>query len=335
MRRIVKILVMLLAVTSLCGMSVCAVQGAEFLDFLTGGEGRIEGSGAETKEDAVRIYIEGLVEQNVPKMLSACAVETYAKNYRLDRQIDNIGNINFLQSGYLPNNGDFSFQLNVENRREQLVKMIRYQYLTMTKSKAQTAETITMEGYDSGADMVADMFGEENLEIRFDGDIFPGCLITGRILSYSGLDPMGFTAYIDGAERIDCMAALLWVNEELYYLTLGVERYDGKWYVTPFNHLANLIGLDYYCGGMQMVAGDIDVSPEEYREGLDSILHDEELNTVLGKVDQALDSLDIEAIFSSTPREIWGITYEDAYDAAFAEYLSPDELAFFEALRQS
>ena len=292
-------------------------------------------TGFATKEDAARAYIEGLIGHDVQQMLSACALETYVKHYDLERQIERLRSLPPIASNaYLPANGDLAYQINLETRRSELTKMIQYQYLSMTGVDIdRRISPVILEDNSSAGDLISSVFGPEITEISMEGDVFPGYLLSPLMLEGNGQWGGAMAAYADHADRIDSVAAILRIDGELFLLTLGTECFDGTWYVTNFNILQNIMGMDMYTGGL--VPMEVGISDEEVRALMDIIQNDENLNAIFGKVENAFSSLDLEEIFAvSDLNNIRRESYTQALDTAVREYLTEEELAYLSAIME-
>jgi len=293
------------------------------------------GSGFETKEDAARAYIQGFINHDVQQMLSACALETYVDHYDLERQIERLRSLPPISTyGYLPANGEFAYQINLETRRSDLTRMIRNQYLSLTGSDIQQLSgNVILDDYDSAADLISSVYGPENAQVTMEGDILPGYLLSSLMLTATGQWGGAMTAYADRAERIDSVAAFLRIDGTLYVMTLGTECFDGKWYVTPFNLLQNIMAMDVFTGGL--VPMEVGISDEEVQALMDTIFQDERLNSIFQKVEEALSSLDLEEIFAvSDVQTVRKDSYAQAFEDALNAYLSEEERAYLNAIME-
>ena len=201
----------------------------------------------------------------------------------------------------------------------------------MTKSKVQPGEIVQLQDYSSASELVSDMFGQADLEISLVGDILPGYLFSPLMLSPNGQWGPASTAFADHADRIDAVGALLRINGEIFLLTLGTECYDGQWYVTAYNPLQIMMGMEAYSGGLAQM--DVSVSDEEITETLEGIRNDKHINEVFQKVENALSSLDLEEIFAVSD-ELSQIRsyYEETFNKTIKEYLSEEDLEYLDAI---
>lgn len=336
MKKHLKSLIVMLVMIVMCSTAAYTAYGSEDMQQPGGGTERIEGSGWDTKEEAARAYIEGLMEQDVSKMLSACAVETFVEHFDLVRQTERNGAfMPVYNDSYLPLNGEFSYQLNLERRRSQMTDLILYQYLAMTKSEAsEVMSPVMLEPGQSAADLLSQIYGPEDLEITLEGEILPTCLVSPEMLSVAVQRVAAMNAYVDHADQLDSVAALLRVNGESYLLTLGTECFDGKWYITNYNHFLLVMGMDSRTGGLVPISATVDLRGETLQDALDAALTDEKLNAILTKFEEAKASLDIEQIFSG-PRDEWMAAFETAYSAAVSEYLSEEDMEYMEMIMEN
>ena len=101
----------------------------------------MEGEGADTPEDAVKIYLDGLAANDIDQMLSAFAVESYTENYSLAKEVEQLSAYTPAMKN-LPPVSDFSRRINNETRRAQIMEWIRCHYLVITGSKAMDEENL-------------------------------------------------------------------------------------------------------------------------------------------------------------------------------------------------
>ncbi len=297
----------------------------------------VEGEGFETQEEAVSSYIIGLIDGSVEEMLAACAVETYVDNYDPEKQIARNGALmppttnNF----YLPAADPLSRELNIETRRAALASTMKFQYLNIIKSAIVSPEfagkPLPLKDFDSAADMLGKLYSDEPVEIEYTGMIIPAGMITDKFYTYQMQLNIARAAYADNAQQLSSVAAILFVNDEPYLLTLGTERYNDRWYVTGNNMLASVLGLNILTGGMCSVTEALGLSREEVEELYDELLSDGEYIGLMQKLNGIIGDVDIDAIFSLPDDQVKG-AFEEAYQKVVYEELTEEERQYIEEM---
>ncbi len=297
----------------------------------------VEGPGFDTQEEAVTNYIIGLIDGSVEEMLSACAVETYVDNYDPEKQIARIGALMppTTNTFFLPAADPLSRELNIETRRAALASTMKFQYLNITKSALVTPEfaarPVPLKDFDSAADMLGQLFGNEPVEIEYTGMIIPAGMITDKFYTFQLQLNLARAAYADNAQQLSSAAAILFVDDEPYLLTLGTERYNDKWYVTGNNVLGSVLGLDTFSGGMCSVTEALGLSREEVEELYEELLSDGEYISLMEKLNGIIGDVDIDAIFSLPEDQVKG-AFEEAYQKIVYEELTEEEREYIEEM---
>ncbi|MEX1308571.1 MAG: zinc ribbon domain-containing protein [Eubacteriales bacterium] len=99
------------------------------LNALPNGQGSIEGRGYRNPTDAGEAYLLGLKNQDFDAMISTFAVESYHKNCNFQAQLERYSAYRPNFPILLPNDNDFAYHLNLENRKKQIVQNIINQYM--------------------------------------------------------------------------------------------------------------------------------------------------------------------------------------------------------------
>ncbi len=286
--------------------------------------GKTEGSGFDTPEEAAEAYIQGMINWDVSEMLAACAVETYAENYDLAKQIERVKAMQPVSNTLMLNADPFAYQLNVETRRTFLTRMMKSQYLTMADPElARLFAPVPLSGQDSAADLVAEYYTSDSPEIRFTGMFVPPVLLISNYYAERSQYNMAFSAYTDNAQQIGAVAALIYVNDDLFLLTLGTERYGDKWYVTANNMLAAMLGLDSQSGGMCSATEALGLSVKEVEALYDELLSDGKLMELTHRIEEKTGEVDISAIFE-LPQDERGDAFAEAYASVYGSLTKKD-----------
>ena len=303
-------------------------------------EARIEGDGFDTETEAAEAYIRGLTEWDLQQVLSACAVESYVDSYRMDKQIERIGAMQTpVSSGYMPLHNDFTRTMNIENRRSTLVQLMKRQYLNLIGSPVVSEMSdrmmITLKDFDSVEDMMEQVYpATEVPEVSFTGMFLPPTLLTDRFYTSQNQYGMALNAYIDGAQQLSSVAALIDVGGEYYLLTLGTERYGDKWYVTSMNVLSILLVLDGYTGGICSVSDVTGLTREQTDAMYEQMFSDGRAMELTQAVSEAIGSIDTGAIFALPEEEMKG-AYEEAYMEAIGSSISEEDRQYIESLTKA
>ena len=284
-------------------------------------ERRWEGDGFDTPEEAVTAYIIGLIDWDIEEILSTCAIETYIDNYDFEKQIDRTGRMlspanGGYQSGYIPCEDGLGRQLNVEIRRSQFVQTVIAQYLYMTKSKFLTGRNlpaVNLLDYDSASEMVEEYTVEEGPDILYKGMILPAAFLSDRYYSQNIQYNLMNTAFVDGARQLVSLGAVVFVKDEPFLMTFGVERFGDKWYITQSNLLSSLLVLNP-SGGACSLTDIADLTAEDVENLYDAFLFDGRLIELTQGINEKIGETDPEDIFSLPEEE-----REDAFNEVYLE----------------
>ena len=286
-------------------------------------------SGYETANEAAEAYISGFIHQDMEEILSACAIETYVDHFDLAKQVERLQYISAANFPYLPVQGDFSRQLDIEIRRNALTQMARYQFLRFNGSRIMDDDVfgmpITLKDHPSAEALVEELYSSEEPEIVFDGTFISPLVLSNNFYMFPNQRNRYYTAQADNAEAFTSVAALLSVDGEAWVMTLGVERFDGKWYVTQNNSLSSILGLSMISGGV--FPADLDNLSGIARE----YLSDEAFRAALDHVSEIVEGLDAAETFTM-PKEEGPAAYQEAVLNALREGLAPEETALMEKI---
>ena len=266
------------AVTFLLGIAVMAtiVAGLWFAGIVKLGVGnqgtkKIEGDGYATPEEAAMAYVEALKEQDLDKMLSTFAVETYCEKYNTEDHIRRVGSYSitdYLTNPISPASINILKDKNAGIRQSDLIRSINYLLLALT---------ICYEKYDLGKDteileevlsgnsvfnsdssnkldpdqIVSDlcMFPDTS-SIQIEGIIYPEDL-SQLYLQSANLSNMKTNADIMGAEGFKSLGVLFSMGTKRYLATMDTVRYNGRWYnLKGTGMFSTFLGLSITSGGV-------------------------------------------------------------------------------------
>lgn len=244
-----------------CGAAVGAILLAVIL-FVTGvlsfvGTATIEGPGFATPEDAAKAYLMGLQDQDVEAMLSAFAVESYAQRYDFSAMVERIRSYQPAFEMRLPGANEYTQQLNIEGRRNQIVNQIIIQYMTYNTPEAlNDYAPVTFEDSAAIAAFV------EKLEDDMQDYVFADIEITGTMqpedmsemyLADVNQQNIARQAEIFGADADDVANVVITFEADGHEWVFCPQaiRYDGKWYLQSLQgNIAVLIAMSPYTGGI-------------------------------------------------------------------------------------
>gem|GEM_PF-1352775 len=206
-------------------------------------ENKTEGDGFDSPEDAVKAYLEGLRDGDLPRMISAFAIESYVENFKIE---------SFIMwypytTGYViePNANEFVASLNVETHRRYVTDMIMNQYLFLC---------------GLGSDPSVNRLGIDRLRGRSMKDEADVSQFVGQFNKYlnepefntikitelsmandEGLpddilenlqSSIEFTAEYLGADRLVSGSVVFSLDEKEFLMYCDAAKYGGKWYLS-------------------------------------------------------------------------------------------------------
>ena len=224
----------------------------------TEGYKKMEGVGFDSPEAALGAYINGLKNNDIDQMLSAFAIETYAKNYSVQKFVERVKMFS-PSVNYVPVISDFSERLNIETRRAEIMTLIHNNYLALEKSKivfgANTMSNINMDQYESEEELVNDIFLTDDSivlkSIDFKNEFIDPAELTDKYDTEANQKVMMNHIYTYGGEDAASTAAVLYCNGEAFLLMADAVKYDGKWYLDYLGgNISSLLNFNYALAGM-------------------------------------------------------------------------------------
>ncbi len=216
-----------------------------------------EGPGAATAEDAVRLYFQGVREENLSKMLSAFAVETYAANYSLEAYLERMGAYLPSMTTQLPQTNPLFDAINVETRKAEIVGRISYQLLAIDMPDLDLTKTTAFpraEGQTPIADFLA-LFEKNTRRLSLSSCLvigfFPAWLFPEQYGSELNQKNMDRQRKIVGADEMGSTVACVIARGRLYVFCCDTVRYGDRWYILNFGgNIGSLLGISLQTGGM-------------------------------------------------------------------------------------
>lgn len=217
-----------------------------------------EGEGSATPEEAVALYLEGVQEESLPKMLSAFAIETYAAGFDWGAQLERIKmysaatmNIKF------PKTNPLFEAINVEARKSEIVGGIAVQFTAFQMPEMDYYAPVTFTGDDADAQVAAfvQQFEETTRSLTL-AKLIPVGFVEPSLLSEIYEDErnqgnLAKLAAIYGADEIQSKAACLMMSGKPYLLCCDTIRYGEKWYMLGLGgNIGQILGLSVTSGGI-------------------------------------------------------------------------------------
>ena len=259
------------------GMALIAALGAALFAgglLRFGGSGkkttRVEGDGFETPEAAITAYAEALQAQDVERMISCFAVESYAENYDAVKACERMGVIMpqdaLWNKPLAPTESDFVAKLNVEKRRSEVLdvivrhsvvlayysggegnegfydamQMIPVTYSDLDDAEKERAIRETLQAMQTIPDLSA-------MQI---GTTYEPYELSNNYLNTANLRQIKRSADTFNAEGVKSVALMPTLNGRTFILTLDAVRFQGRWYLLGAGNLSILLNTDTYHGGL-------------------------------------------------------------------------------------
>jgi len=224
-----------------------------------------EGEGADTPEGAVRIYLEGIQQMDLAKMLGAFTIETYAEKSLFDEQLMRARAYYFSLPIKFPASNELLAALNVETRKNDLITSIIvqlfrfhmpeyevYQHTPFAPGPAMAREVSAfIDKLNDGLEALT----MQTLEI--DG-FYPPALASALYDTPGNKSRLVSAAEMHGAEEVQSVIALFTVEETRYMLCSDAIRYGEKWYILHLNgHIGNILALPPTAGGFAVTRFEV------------------------------------------------------------------------------
>ncbi|MBR5970018.1 MAG: hypothetical protein IK016_06665 [Lachnospiraceae bacterium] len=215
---------------------------------------KVEGAGFNSPEEAITAYAEAFKEQNLEKMMSTFAVETYCERYDANeytRWMSAITPQNYMDQPTAPTTDPFTRELNIESRRGSLAESFRYHKLAILSATCTDNEVKAL--LDESLETGVALHGDENIirlasevtrynassianvEISIGETLQPEEL-SNEYVSLTSLRRMKRHADVCRADGFKSVAIVLNIDGEKAVLCMDTVRYGDKWY-------------NLYCGG--------------------------------------------------------------------------------------
>lgn len=213
-----------------------------------------EGPGCSTAEEAVLLYLDGLKSGDLPKMLSAFAIETYVKNFDFTAQLKRLqAYIPSMPISY-PNANNLMMAINVESRKQDIVNRVKMQFVTLCMPDLEQYTQSSLQSDDEVIILVNQLQDGLNgvtlQNLQFTGFIAPS-LLSEIYNDERTQDMMNKQSIIYGADELCSVVALFSIDETPYIFCCNALRYNDNWYLESLSgHIGAIIGLSVASGGI-------------------------------------------------------------------------------------
>lgn len=230
------------------------------------GNEKIEGDGFDTPEEAALAYLKGLKEGDFEQVLSAFAVETYVKNYRLDKQIDGRWQYS-LSDSFVPSVSEYTKKLNIEMRRHEIFRNIQEGYLSLIGLTSGGQETLTEN--ISGDEILDELFALNAVTcfnaIDYDGTFTNLAYLVDKYWNASNSWEEQVEDWTQkkldwsGTDNLEWLAVNFTYAGIPLAINMSVVQYDQKWYIFELGRVySSLLGFSSISGGGIIYSDEFD-----------------------------------------------------------------------------
>lgn len=200
-------------------------------------EQKHEFAGANTPEEAVQHYLEGLAKQDLYTMISAFAIETYVQEYDIAALLERLGAYMPTSTIHYPNANDLFTAINVESRKAEVVHMITLQQnaMLLPELAADRPLVLSDEKSPDAADFIKDM---ENALQKASPTDESGLIafiaptdMSDLYANERNMENMARRAAICGADELQSVIAVFTYGENTFAMCCDVIRYGDMWFM--------------------------------------------------------------------------------------------------------
>lgn len=243
-----------------CLMLVCACVPLVALAEAT----PYEGPGWETPEAAVEMYLEGLREQDIAKMISAYAVETYVDHFDLQALLTRIGAYTTGMSPRLPNANPLLRDINVEARKNEIMQSIVLQLSAICTPEWDflTPTTFDRDHIDEETAAFVEALGDAYNAVDYGAlkilYFVPPESISEHYASEKNQENLRANGAPYGADEVRSVIGVFTLGDMVCALCCDTMRYGEDWFLFRANgNIGALIGLTSASGGAVAVTEDV------------------------------------------------------------------------------
>jgi len=222
---------------------------------------KTEGEGFDSPEGAIMVYLEGLRDLDLSRMMSAFAVESYVENFNFEAQLNRIRAYSFTSEIKLPNANKFVTALNIESRKASVNNMILCHYIILCEPEFNHTQVSALKEEANVTDFAAKLNTSLNAlkfqTLKITGFVPPASIPGANYSEPRNLEVMARNAGVRGADNLESRIAVFSLDGKEYAFCLDVINYGGKWYISQLGgNIGSLLRVNYYS------AGTIPVTPE-------------------------------------------------------------------------
>lgn len=253
--------VILMAIGLIAGLVIGVVVFKFILSGMFGT--KYEGSGFKTPEEAATAYLEAYSTGDMDKIISCFAVESYVENSTMENCIDRFGGYISSIPVKVPNYGDISQNINLENRHGDISKMItsNYNVLSQWELPMDPGHVVPLEKGGSASKYVKKYFPNEEETITnglIIDEIYEPNDLYDKWDDEKNEESREKVAECFGADEITSVCIVFHTDNGYYALLAGLVEYDGKWYMDTFSQFSSIMGLDANHGCMCYIGDEFD-----------------------------------------------------------------------------
>lgn len=227
--------------------------------------GKYEGKGFSTPEDAATAYIEAYGDGDIDKLVSCFAVESSVENYEMADMLERFKSYFPSATIKMPNYGETSKKLNIENKRADIIKTIIQHYVVMSGWELPLNALSTSLDDASAEDFVKEKFPNNEASItnglKIDMVIQPEDILHDSWTSEFAQNNRKTLQDSFHAEDLTSRGVVFHTDDGYYIWYAGLIKYNNKWYVDPnFSTLSSMMGVDANHAGMVYIGTSLDTS---------------------------------------------------------------------------
>lgn len=213
----------------------CSVQGGVLNSAVSADTAStIEAPGFDSPEGPVKAYLEALRDNDLKRMISTFAVESYVDHYNLQSVLEATRSYSILTKEIkFPSVNKLSRDINIENRKNSIVTDITIQYAVFCQMNEYLSTPVLLNDDTEQKDLAAKLSQQLNAldlnSLKILGYIPPESL-SDVYSSEANMGNMERQAAVCGAESLESQVAVVQLGKYKYIVSFDVIKYNDKWY---------------------------------------------------------------------------------------------------------